>query len=186
MTGILLTTAELKGYIQDTAESDTTLQQRIDDTEEELNHRFGRLELDDDAIATITERVEIRGYRTALPLSQAADEVISIKADGSSDALATSYYRLRGDRDVIYAAAAEWGGIPAAWPYNYIDIEYRPADSRARRRRALIKLIQLDMNYQPGMGGQSGGPWSESYTGQSYDAQREAIFATVDDQDLFA
>jgi hypothetical protein len=178
----LLTVDELKGYIQDTAESDATLEQRIADNEAELTERFGPLEIDDDAIATVTERIWIRGHQVTLTLRQDADEIISITpttAGVAGAALATTAHGLRSRRELYLVAGGPWA-------YDHLDVVYRPADRRGRRRRALIKLIQLEMNYQPGMGAQSGGPWSEQYAGGSYEAQREAIMATVEDAELFA
>lgn len=182
---VLLSVAELKGYIQDTAESDATLEQRITDTEAELDARFGRLGAigsGDDGLPTVTERVWIRTlYQTRLGLGADVDEITELKMtdfQAAETTLEAATYLLQ-NRDVILAAGGAWAG-------RYYDVTYRPADTRATRRRGLIKLIQLDMNFQPGMGGQSGGPWAEQYAGRTYDEIREEIMATIGEPELFA
>ena len=174
----LLTATELRQYISDTSEADTTLTQRIADTEAELNGRFGALPGDDGN--DVTETVYAYGM-TLLPLKQEPDAITSVTDRQSLsavdlDLVVDTDYRVRGR--YLERVGNLWG--------NYTTVTYRPVDGSSPRRRVLVKLIQLDMNYAPGVSNQGGGTWNESYV-SSYRDEREAIMATLGPgEELFA
>lgn len=181
----LLTADQLRGYIPDSADSDETLEQRIADTEAELNDRFGVLAPGGSGEEDIAEVIEeVYGYgRTELPLKQTPFDVIAV----------TDYYATLNPTPVELDPAVDWtvrGSYlvrRAGWRWGAKTVvRYVPQDARAARRRVLVKLIQLDMNIQPGMAQQMGGPWSESYP-SSYSTAREDIMNTLaPPQELFA
>lgn len=182
-TAKLLTVDQLRGYILDTAESDETLQQRLDDTEDELNGRFGVLEYDSTGASDSITEIAYAPGQTMLTLRETPIEMISVRDLYGRNEIqltqdAVNGYRVRGH--YLVREFGTWG--------RRTTVVYRAADSRSRRRRGLIKLIQLDMNFAPGLVGQSGGPWAESYSKLSDDylTAREAIMATIGDEELFA
>lgn len=183
-TDYLMTVDQLRGYIMDTAESDVTLQERIDNTAAELDVRFGALVIEESSGGTAPAEVieTVRAWNLSLlPLKQVPAEVVEVvDTIGTTDTtlVEDDDWRIRG-RHLERANGYRWGQRTA--------VTYVPADTTAARRRVLVELIRLDMAYMPGLGSQSGGAWSESYFGKSYLAEREAIMATLGpSEELFA
>jgi hypothetical protein len=175
----ILTHDQLRGYIPDTAESDETLDDRIAAAESELARRFGLLDVDGDGnILPTTEtfyRTETQ-FASLVRLKQDAASITSVTEPHDHVLIADTDYRLEGQY-----LERRW----QAWRAPVV-VVYVPVDTRVDRRRVLIKLIQLDMNFQPGVKQQGGGPWMESYSVAGYQAEREAIIATLGQQELFA
>lgn len=63
-----------------------------------------------------------------------------------------------------------------------IEVTYVPDADDAERDRVAIALVNLDLNYQPGMTGSTVGPWLEQYannSAQNYKLEREIILNTM-------
>lgn len=179
---MLMTVEQLRGYIPDTAEDDATLEQRIADTEAELTDRFGALApggSGEEDIAEVTETVYAYG-RSELHLSQAPFEVLAVTDTyGTTDTeLEEADFEIARGSYLARLKGYRWGSKTV--------VRYVPKDARASRRRVLVKLIQLDLNFEPGLGSQGAGPWNESY-GEKYDSARQSIMDTLAPaEELFA
>jgi hypothetical protein len=188
MNTALLLVDELRGYIQDSAEDDDTLQRRLNDTAKELDDRFGPLVLEassgGEELAAITETVYARGL-SLLPLRHQPDTVLEISdttgSTTTTDLAVDVDYIIRG-RHLERLIGYRWGARTT--------VTYTPVGGVEARRRVIIALIRLEMNYAPGMAGQGGGGWSEQYASSvfgAYRSQREDIIATLSpSEDLFA
>lgn len=170
----LITVAQVRGYIPDSAESDATLQMRIEENEAELTRRFGPLADDAGQMAQVTETVYADGT-TLLPLRMEPAAIVSVTnfIGASGTVMDPGDYRTRGS--YVERALGSWG--------TRTTVVYRPVDTRAERRRVLVKLIQCDMNYQAGLGSQGASGWNESY-GKNYRSEREMIMATLGGQQV--
>lgn len=76
------------------------------------------------------------------------------------------------------------GTHPASRWRSMVDVTYDPVANEARRDRAAIALITLELNYQPGLASETIGSWSERVEGGGsegggYAEQREAILASL-------
>jgi hypothetical protein len=71
-------------------------------------------------------------------------------------------------------------GVAAAWQ-GYVDVTYEPFPEDAERERVAIALVNLDLNYAPGMTGTTIGPWSEQYPqgDRTYEQERQAILRSM-------
>lgn len=65
--------------------------------------------------------------------------------------------------------------------HHQVKVTYLPVDDLAERRRVAIGLVTLDLQYRPGLTGQTQGQWSETYSAASadYQLQRDALLATL-------
>jgi len=110
----------------------------------------------------------VRAYgRSTLPLRQEPASIVSVTDTAYLTAavlegtayLPQGHYleRLNGYR---------WGRLTT--------VEYIPKDDRAKRRMALLDLVRLRLNREPGFTSQSAGSWQESYSSAS--AEDEILF----------
>lgn len=182
MTLTLMTVDEVRERV-DTSLTDAGLTALASDCEDMITDWAGPLVIEgypEDA-EQVTETVYARGT-TLLRLKQKIGEIISVTdTSGDTDtelvveAENEGDWRVRGD----YLERADgyiWG--------ERTTVVYVPADGRFKRRQALVKLVQLELNFQPGMSSQQAGPWAERYA--KYAADKSMILNEVYAQELFA
>lgn len=69
--------------------------------------------------------------------------------------------------------------LPRDWG-DWVDVTYTHASDASQRDRVTIALVDLDLNWSPGLSGITVGPWSEQYgSDEDYQATREAILASM-------
>lgn len=72
-----------------------------------------------------------------------------------------------------------YGTHPADWWSERAELVYVPVDDSVERVRVLIKLIELDLNRQPGLSAVRIGEYSEQSRNEPYNDEREAILASL-------
>lgn len=169
----LLSIDELRGFIPDTAETNATLQLRIDAVEQEIAERFGALTLTTDnpsVIAPITI-VGHSGGLSLLPLPQRPDEIISVTDWANTDqaVLEPADFRIR-----------DWWleRIGRRWGDRTV-VVFRPVNSIAQCKRVIAQLVKLDMNWEPGASSQSAASWQQSTPSRPFPELREEILSTL-------
>lgn len=85
-------------------------------------------------------------------------------------------WRLLYDNVVARNDGAPWGGR--------VVIEYVPTNDLLIRRNAIVKLCELELNWQPGLGAEGAQGWTESYGDR--DKARQSILEDVYQPPLFA
>lgn len=177
MSLTLMTTPQLRARI-DTALSDAALELLAGDCEDAITEHAGPLAFTGDPAAPVdvTETVYARGHTLArlqqVPLAITSAVDWAGDTDTTLDDVA---YRIR-DTYVERADGAFWGDRTV--------FTYTPTGAVSKRRLALVKLVQLELNHEPGMSSQQAGPWAERYA--KYEEDRQAILDTVFQPDLFA
>lgn len=165
----LLTVDELREHVE-TALPDAAVGRLLASAEEAIAGWAGPLVLDDEgAVGEVTETVSAPG-RTLLRLRQAPTAVTSVTdATGlAATVVDPTGYRVE-DRHLRRLGIATWG--------ERTTVTFTPVDDSATRRTVLVQLVQLELNFQPGMASQGAGPWSESYT--RYARQRNELLRVV-------
>lgn len=109
-------------------------------------------------------------------LSAPVGEVTTLKEAGSL--LAASDYLLTGTHTL---RRMDDGANPASTWLGELDVLYVPGYSQAERDRVVILLVKHDLNFAPGLTGQSIAQWSEQYSQQSamFATERSDILATL-------
>ncbi len=150
----------------ETALSESALQDRIDDAEATLAEWAGTVEEVNGFIQPVTETVRAYG-RSILPLRQEPASIISVTdiAYLTATALDSTVYLPQGHY-LERLNGYRWGLLTT--------VEYIPKDDRAKRRMALLDLVRLRLNREPGFTSQSAGSWQESYSSAS--AEDEILF----------
>lgn len=72
-----------------------------------------------------------------------------------------------------------YGTHPADWWSDRVELTYVTVDDSAERNRVLIKLMQLDLNRQPGISSLRAGEVINQQRGEAYNDEREAILASL-------
>jgi hypothetical protein len=165
----LLTVDELREHVE-TALPDTALERILASCELAITQWAGPLTFDEDgAVEDVTESVNAPG-RALLLLRQAPTAVTSVLDvhGGFETDVDPSDVRIEG-RYLRRLAMALWGERTV--------VTYTPTDDSAIRRTALIQLVQLELNVQPGMASQGAGAWSESYG--KYLRQRNELLRAI-------
>lgn len=188
----ILTNDELREHVE-TSLSDDALDRLIASNEAELNEWAGvfvpAVTTPAPApIANVTETIFLPGT-SVLSLRQAPDpehvESVTVYYSPQDDGreIETTEYYLRGSG--LYQALP--GGY---WPWKTV-VVYRPLDSLAVRKMALVDLCKLDLATNFGLSSIQIGDWAESYASgpygvEGYEAARSAIKFRVYDPAPFA
>jgi hypothetical protein len=117
----------------------------------------------------------LRPFGSLVILSRRASAVTSVRE--GDDVLATDDYALRPGGKYLQRRR---DGRPVAWR-RWVDVTYTPLPEDAERDRVAIKLVELDLAYQPGMAGSTIGPWNEQYMqgDKAYQQERQAILDSL-------
>lgn len=176
----LITKAELREHVE-TPLADAALDRLIDAKQAELDAWAGvftpATTSPSAPIANVTESIYGPGT-SILPLRQVPDpaHIASVTVYYSSldpgRALDATEYYVRGSG----LAPALPGGY---WPWKTV-VVYRPLDSLALRKMALIDLCALDLERKRGIASESIGDWSESYASEDdYQVAHDEILLRV-------
>jgi len=149
----------------ETALSESALQDRIDDAEATLAEWAGTVEEVNGVIQPVTETVRAYG-RSILPLRQDPASIVSVTDtfNLTPTVLESGYLVVAGH--YLERVGYYWGSVTT--------VTYIPKDDRAKRRMALLDLVRLRLNREPGFTSQSAGSWQESYSSAS--AEDEILF----------
>ena len=193
-----LTVEQLRKHVE-TALDDDALQQVLDAQDAILTRWAG-------AADGVVETVYARDL-TLLPL-QAEPATITTVTDWrgtTSTILTPGDFRIRGR----YLERAQGGGpafppvedLGIGWPVwpqawtardplwsgntwgDRTEVEYVPVDGNAERIQTLILLVKLALNFEPGMSGQTAGPWGETYS--DFLRQQQEILRAFREPELF-
>ena len=150
--------------------SDSALQVYLDAAIEDVDDVLGPL--------TVHERVRIHG--PLLPLSREAESITTV-VDGSITLAADDYELSDSGRTL---RRLHDGTNPAhAWD-RYVDVTYVRDDPVASRWRAVIALVQLDLDQRPGLQSETIGTYAYTKsTTKSYPDLRAEILAGLTDSD---
>lgn len=150
----------------ESALSEEALQNRIDDAEATLVEWAGTVEEVNGVIQPVTETVRAYG-RSTLPLRQEPASIVSVTDtfNLTPTVLDESGFLLVGGH-YLERVGYYWGSLTT--------VTYIPKDDRAKRRMALLDLVRLRLNREPGFTSQSAGSWQESYSAAS--AEDEILF----------
>lgn len=124
--------------------------------------------------ATITELVEGRYGR--LILSRPAASIVAVReasrdVDDEYEDTDAGDYTLVGT-SVLRHRIGIWKPL--------VEVEYVPANDAALRMSVQIQLVELALNWQPGLTQNTAGNWSETFSNSvEYEAQRQAILAQM-------
>jgi hypothetical protein len=116
------------------------------------------------------------------PLLMLSRRALSIGAVVEGDTtLAASDYELRASGQMLYRLNS--GSNPRrSWRSARIDVTYTPYVDAAERDRVATALVNLDINYKPGLVSETIGDWQEQFARNdlfNYQTERSAILATL-------
>lgn len=166
---MLLTPDQFREHVA-TALEDDALRRLLDDAEAAITASAGPYG------APVTELVG--GGFSGLVLSRDPASVTTIReasvwSSGTSDwstVTTSDYYAISGS--VLYRRAGRWK--------NVVEVTYLPANDAARRINVQIQLVELALNWKPGLAANTAGNWNESFpNADEYEAQRAAILAQL-------
>ena len=168
-----LTVADLRQHVT-TALLDPALQRLLDAAYEAIAGRFG-----DAAAVTETHR---GGSGPLLMLNRAAASITSVTEDAVRVpvALAPADYALRPSGSLLERLTT--GTHPGCRWLGRVDVVLVPLADAAERDRVAIALVEMDLNYSPGVTSETIGDWSETKADNSamnYELEREAILASL-------
>lgn len=179
MTLTLMTVDQVRERV-DTSLTDDDLTQLASDCEDAITDWAGPLVIEgypEDA-EQVTETVYARGT-TLLRLKQKIGSITTVtdtEGDTDTDLVeGNGDYRVRGE--YLERGNNRWWG-------DRTTVVYVPADARYKRRLALVKLVQLELNYEPGVRSQQSGPWAERYS--EYASEKQMILNEVFMPEFFA
>lgn len=181
MSLTLMEVDDLRARVE-TSLTDDQLEQLGSDCEAAITEWAGQLVYtgDPEAVDEVTETAYAH-RQTLLRLRQTPAEIVSVTdTTGSTDTELVSDndthdYRIRGD----YLERANY----YLWGERTV-VVYKPADARWKRRQALVKLVQLELNFEPGVTAQQAGPWAERYS--EYVSMKREILNDVYQPEWFA
>lgn len=170
-----LTVTDLRGHLSSALE-DTALQLKLDAAYETIDDHLG---IDDGAYDPVIADLITPGYGDLIRLSRRALSISSV-VEGTTT-LDPDDYELRPSGYVLRRLAT--GTHPASCWRARVDVRYPTVLDGAERDRIAIALVQLDLNYQPGIKAETIGSWQQTNSGggdggQSYEAERESILAS--------
>jgi hypothetical protein len=168
---MILTPDQFKEYLtEDVPHSDDVLKVMLDANEAAIIRWAGPM-------GVSTEAHRVYGM-TMITLKQPARSITLVTDTfGSTDTELEAEDYLVDGRTVYRLGGFFWG--------NRTTVEYISDASAAEYIMTLVKLMQCDLNHQPGMSSQSAGPWQESYSGNHQD-ERQAILELLRPAAVFA
>jgi hypothetical protein len=166
----MLTVEELREHVGD-GPSDDVLDRLLDAAIQALDMRYGFERTYDEEV---TERLVPYGS-LVYPFHRAQSVSSVLEADVALD---PADYEIRNVGRTIARLASD--GTTTAWSVP-VDVTYLPFDDDAERDRICVKLVELDLDYAPGLSGSTVGPWSEQHPAdaKAYQMLRESILRTL-------
>lgn len=173
---MLLTVAQFRAHMLDeVAMTDEPLRVMLDANEALIDERVGPL-------SGSTETIVTNGRQHIIPLKDAPQTITEVTEDGV--VLETTDYESwhddwlrRVDQDYPDTVERVWG--------RTIRVEYVPKQNAAVRIMTLVKLMQADLNFNPGMTVQSAGGWQEVTASDQYEV-KQSILDELKPRALFA
>jgi hypothetical protein len=162
--------ATLRAFVE-TDLADASLQALLDAAEEDMRGALG-------PDATMVEERYMSGERyfnLARP-TKVVSSITETDASGASTTLAVSDYRIEQERMRLERLDLSTSANPKSGWAGQVKVTYVPNDL-ARRNRALVQLVQLEVDFRPGSKSESNG--DHSRTSQDYDAERDRIIAAA-------
>jgi hypothetical protein len=162
----MLTVEELREHVG-AGPTDDVLERLLEAATQALDLRFGPEPAYDEETS---ERVP--PYRSLVYLSRRAQSVSDVQEDGAS--LDAAAYELQQSGRALRRLDAD--GEPIFWGAR-VDVTYAPYPDGAERDRVCIQLVNLELDYAPGLTGSTVGPWTEQHPAgdESYRKMRESI-----------
>lgn len=157
----LMTLVEMRQNVE-TGLGDDALQRIIDGAEQEIDQQLG---------AAVSQVDDMEGLVYSIYTTRPVASITTIvETVGTTDTtLASSDYRLRHNSQIDRLNTGansrnKWG--------DRVKVTYIPVDDTAKRRLALIKLVELSVKYN-GLSSESAGDYSASSL--DYEGEREKI-----------
>jgi hypothetical protein len=165
----MLTIEELREHVGD-GPSDDVLDRLLTAAIQALDMRYGYQRT---LLEEVTERLVAYGS-LVYPYLRAQSVSSVSEADETLD---PADYAVR---DMGRTVVRLTDGLPAAW-VGAVDVTYLPYEDDAERDRICIKLVELDLDYAPGISGSTVGPWAEQHPSdaKAYQQLREAILRSM-------
>lgn len=170
----LLTVDEFKARVS-TDLADAVIEDLLDAAEAAIAARYGAVG------AAVTELVD--GGLTWITLRRRAasiDTITETYLDSAPVTLDDDDYRIRHDRRSLQRL--DYGTNPSRVWTGLVEVKFTPEDDTAERKRVQAALVQLDLNYAPGLTSEQIGSWREDRQQSSvwnYETEREAILASL-------
>lgn len=162
----MLTVEELREHIGD-GPSDDVLERLLDAAIQALDRRYG---FERATGEVVTER--LLPYGSLVYPFHRVQSVSSVEEDGET--LDAADYEIRNVGRTIARLDAD--AAATAWTAP-VYVTYLPFDDDAERDRICVKLVELDLDYAPGMTGSTVGAWMEQHPAdaKAYRQTRESI-----------
>jgi hypothetical protein len=179
--GRYISVDQLRARVE-TAVATDALEDLIGAQEQVLDRWAGALTIGDyeepDPVTEVHERVT--GSLVELRARPSSIDTVTLY-QGSWDADGTAFleeddWRLLYGDVVARNDGAIWGGR--------VVVVYVPTNDLLIRRNAIVKLCELELNWQPGLGSEGAQGWQESYNDR--DRARQSILEDVHQPPLFA
>lgn len=166
----MLTVEELREHIGD-GPSDDVLERLLDAATQALDIRYG---FERTYFEEVTERLV--PYGTLVYPYHRAQSVSAVSE--ADEALDPADYEIRNLGRTVVRLASD--GTPTDWA-GPVDLTYLPFDDDAERDRICVKLVELDLDYAPGISGSTVGPWAEQHPtdAKAYQQLRETILRSL-------
>jgi hypothetical protein len=156
----MLTVAELRKHVS-TALEDDALQRLLDAATEDIAH-----------FVTATEYITPAG--DLLPLSHSVDAIVSVAE--RDDTLAADDYELLAGGNIL--RRLNTGTYPERSWRGPIRVTYTRRFAEATKEVVQVALVQMDINYQPGLEQNTAGNWNEMFVAD-YRAERQKILSRL-------
>jgi hypothetical protein len=166
----MLTVEELREHVGD-GPTDDVLDRLLEAATQALDMRYG---VERAADQEVDERLVPYGS-LVYPFHRAKSVSSASEADETLD---PGDYEIRNlGRTVVRLDSS---GAPQAWT-GPVDLTYLPFADDYERDRICIKLVELDLDYAPGLSGSTVGPWSEQHPAdaKAYQQLREVILRSM-------
>jgi hypothetical protein len=158
---MILTVDQLREHVA-TALEDDALRRLLDAAEAAI------LEVAGPPGQDVTEVVD--GRTSRIVLSRPAATIVAVREAGYSEDLLTPDYSLSSPYVLRRENTRRWA--------DRVAVTYTPEHDAATRMAVQVGLIQLDLNYQPGMEQNTAGNWNEMFV-NDYEAERQRVLARL-------
>lgn len=173
-TGVLLTPTQFREHIT-TALPDPALQRLIDANTMAISQRAGAV--GSLALVLYPRQSSMLFFDRPIGSIVSLVEFFNDPVGISGVTLDSTDYRIQSGGLILERWG--YGTHPADWWSHRVEITYVTVDDTAERRRVLVKLVELDLNRQPGLSGQRIGDYMEQSRNEPYNDEREAILASL-------
>ena len=182
MVAELLTVDELREHVENTALGDDALQRLLDAAEADINSWCGPLVL---GSGDAWEEIEEHFYGR-----EAGQSILRLKHYPDSVSEVAIYDYLEDETLLVEGREEDYvvdGQLLRRYGYYWgyhTKVTYVPRSSASQRRAALILLVQLAINVQPGQGFTGAATWQETY--KDYETEKQHILWSLCPPPVFA